>query len=107
VRVAEARRTAALAEYEKAIQNAFREVEDALTGVAHLREQLAADEAVVTAERRRLELSTLRYEGGVASYSDVLDAQRFLFSAELTAVQTRSTLLNATVQLYKALGGGW
>ena len=107
VRVAEARRTAALAGYEKAIQTAFREVDDALASIARLREQLAADEAVVTAERRRLELSTLRYEGGVASYSDVLDAQRFLFSAELTAVQTRNAQLNATVQLYKALGGGW
>ncbi len=107
VRAAQARRTGALAEYEKAIQNAFREVDDALVGLARLREQLAADEAVVTAERRRLELSTLRYEGGVASYSDVLDAQRFLFSAELTAVQTRNALLNTTVQLYKALGGGW
>lgn len=107
VRAAEARRKAAVAEYEKAIQNGFREVEDALAGLARLREQLAADEAVVAAERRRLELSTLRYEGGVASYSDVLDAQRFLFNAELTAVQTRNALLNAGVQLYKALGGGW
>ena len=107
VRVAEAQRAAALASYEKAIRTAFREVDDALASISHIREQLVADEAVVTAERRRLELSTLRYEGGVASYSDVLDAQRFLFSAELTAVQTRNALLAATVQLYRALGGGW
>ena len=59
------------------------------------------------AESRRLELSQMRYEGGVSDYSDVLDAQRYLFSAQLTAVQTRNSLLNATVQLYKALGGGW
>ena len=107
VRVAEAQRKGALASYEKAIQTAFRDTDDALVSIARIREQLVADESVVTAEQRRLELSTLRYEGGVASYSDVLDAQRFLFSAELTAVQTRSALLNATVQLYKALGGGW
>ncbi len=107
VRVAEAQRKGALADYEKAIQNAFREVDDALAGVRHLREQLAADEESVRAEKRRLELSRLRYEGGVASYSDVLDAQRYLFNAELTAVQTRNDLLNAVVQLYKALGGGW
>ena len=107
VRVAEAKRKGALASYEKAIQTAFREVDDALVSIARIREQLVADEAVVTAEQRRLELSTLRYEGGVASYSDVLDAQRYLFSAELTAVQTRNALLAATVQLYKALGGGW
>jgi len=107
VRVAEAQRKGALAEYEKAIQNAFRDVEDALVSIARTREQLAADEAVVKAERRRLELADLRYEGGVASYSDVLDAQRFLFSAELTAVQSRNAVLAATVQLYKAVGGGW
>lgn len=107
VRAAEAGRKAALANYEKAIQNAFREVDDALVGIARYREQLAADTEVVEAERRRLELSTLRYEGGVASYSDVLDAQRFLFNAELTAVQTRNNFLSTMVQLYRALGGGW
>jgi multidrug efflux system outer membrane protein len=106
VRVAEARQRAALATYEQAIQNAFREVNDALTGIQRIREQREADEQVVAAERRRLELGYLRYEGGVASYSDVLDAQRFLFNAELAAVQTRNDLLAAHVQLYKALGGG-
>ena len=70
------------------------------------REQLAEDEEVVQSEQKRLELAQLRYEGGVASYSDVLDAQRYLFSAQLSAVQTRNNLLNASVQLYKSLGGG-
>lgn len=107
VKAAKARRDAALANYEKTIVIAFREVDDALVSIARLKEQLVADEAVVTAEQRRLEISSLRYEGGVSSYSDVLDAQRFLFSAELTAVQTRNAVLAATVQLYKALGGGW
>ena len=107
VRVAEAQRKIALADYEKAIQNAFREVDDALAGVRYLCQQLAADEETLQAESRRLELAQMRYEGGVASYSDVLDAQRYQFNAELTAVQTRNDLLNATVQLFEALGGGW
>jgi multidrug efflux system outer membrane protein len=106
VRAAQARRDGAVAAYQQAIYQAFREVEDALAGLRHLREQLEADEKVVGAERRRLDLASLRYEGGVASYSDVLDAQRFLFNAELNAIQTRAQLLNASVQLYKALGGG-
>ena len=107
VRVAQAQQKIALADYEKAIQNAFREVNDALAGVRFIREKLAADEETVQAESRRLELARMRYDGGVASYSDVLDAQRYLFSAQLTAVQSRNDLLNASVQLYKALGGGW
>jgi outer membrane protein, multidrug efflux system len=106
VQVASARQQMALAAYEQSILNAFREVDDALTAITHLREQLAADEANVEAEQRRFELSRLRYEEGIASYSDLLDAQRFLFSAELSAVQTRNELLAATAQLYKALGGG-
>lgn len=106
VRAAGARQQQALAEYEKAIQTAFREVNDALAGITYYREQLTADEEVVQAEQKRLELAQLRYEGGVASYSDVLDAQRYLFSAQLSAVQTRNNLLNASVQLYKSLGGG-
>jgi len=107
VQVANARQRGALAAYEQAIRNSFREVDDALISIQRLREQLAADEDNVVAEQRRLELSELRYDGGIASYSDLLDAQRFLFSAELNAVQTRSDLLAATAQLYKALGGGW
>ena len=107
VRVAEAQQKEALADYEKAVQTAFREVADALAGVKYLRQQLAADEETLQAETKRLDLSQARYEGGVSDYSDMLDAQRYQFSAELTAVQTRNDLLNATVQLYKALGGGW
>ncbi len=107
VQVAKARQQAALAVYEQAIQNAFREVDDALISIIKLRERLAADEANVKAEQRRLQLSEWRYEEGIASYSDVMDAQRFLFSAQLGAVQTRNDLLAATSQLYKALGGGW
>jgi multidrug efflux system outer membrane protein len=107
VRTARAREVAALVGYEQAIQSAFREVEDALVSVRWLRKQLAAEEAAVRAEQRRLALSRLRYEAGVASFSDVLDAERFLFSAELSAVQTRADVLVAVAQLYRALGGGW
>lgn len=107
VQTAQARQREALAAYEQAIQNAFREVDDGLVSVVKLRDQLAADEAAVRAERKRLELSRLRYDGGVASYSDVLDAERFLFNAELQVIQTQGDLLTAGAQLYKALGGGW
>jgi outer membrane protein, multidrug efflux system len=107
VRIAQAERQAALAQYEQTIQNAFREVEDGLVSISGLREQVKAEEAGVNAERRRLELSRMRYENGVSSYSDVLDAERFLFNAELSLVQTRAQLLATYAQLYKALGGGW
>ena len=107
VQVARAQHVAALLQYEQAIQNAFREVDDALVSVQKLREQLAADEADVAAERQRLELSLLRYNGGVTDYSEVLDAQRSLFATELNTVQTRRDVLAAITQLYKALGGGW
>jgi len=107
VEVARAVRAEALVNYERAIQSAFREVEDSLVSTHKLAEQLAAQEKTVAAERGRLELSTLRYEGGVSSYSDVLDAQRSLFGAELILAQLRSVRLVAIAQLYRALGGGW
>lgn len=100
-------REEALVTYERSIQSAFREVEDALISAQKLAEQLAAQEQTVAAERSRLDLSLLRYEGGVASYSDVLDAQRSLFSAELILAQLRGVRLAAISQLYRALGGGW
>lgn len=103
---AEARRQAALAEYHRTIYQAFREVNDGLIALRTLREQLEADELRAQAEHRRLQLSLLRYEEGVASYSDVLDAERFLFNAQLEAVQTQADLLIALAQLHKALGGG-
>ena len=107
VQVAEARKSELLAAYELAIQNAFREVEDALVSITKLREQISVGEANVAAERRRLVLSLDRYENGVSSYLEVLDAERSLFSAELGLAQYRGDLLAARAQLYKALGGGW
>lgn len=104
---AKAGREIAVAQYEKAIQTAFREVADALAGQGTLDEQLRAQQAQAVAEQERLRLSTLRYDTGVASYLDLLDAQRSLFTLEQAVVQVRLTKLQNQVQLYKALGGGW
>ncbi len=100
-------RDIAIAQYEKAIQVAFREVADALAGRATLVDQLQAQRAVAAAESARLKLSDLRYTNGVASYLDLLDAQRSLFAAQQALVQTRLAQLQSQVNLYKALGGGW
>ena len=104
---ANAARDIAVAQYEKAIQTAFREVADALAGRATLADQLQAQRAVAQAESARLRLSNLRYSNGVASYLDLLDAQRSLFAAQQALVQTRLAQLQSQVSLYKALGGGW
>lgn len=100
-------RDIAIAQYEKAIQTAFREVADALAGRATLGEQLAAQEAQALAETDRFRLAELRYRNGVASYLDVLDAQRSLFATQQALAQTRLAQQQNQVALYKALGGGW
>ncbi len=100
-------REIAVAQYEKAIQSAFREVADALAGRATFEDQLRAQRNVAEAEAVRFRLSELRYANGVASYLDLLDAQRSLFTAQQALVQTRLQQLQNRVQLYKALGGGW
>jgi NodT family efflux transporter outer membrane factor (OMF) lipoprotein len=104
---ASASRDIALAQYEKAIQAAFREVADALAGRATFEEQLGALRNVAEAEAVRYRLSELRYNAGVASYLDLLDAQRALFAARQAVVLTRLQQLQNQVLLYKALGGGW
>ncbi|MGV3499831.1 MAG: efflux transporter outer membrane subunit [Hydrogenophaga sp.] len=104
---AEATRDIAIAQYEKAIQTAFREVADALAGRATLADQLQALRDQVTAETDRLRLAELRYRSGVASFLDVLDAQRSLFAAQQAEAQTRLALQQNRVALYAALGGGW
>jgi multidrug efflux system outer membrane protein len=104
--VAQASRDIAVAQYEKAIQVAFREVSDALAGQATYSEQLRAQIAQADAEAARFKLSDLRYKNGVASYLDLLDAQRSLFVAQQAIVQTRLAQLQNQVTLYKVLGGG-
>ena len=102
-----AARDIAVAQYEKAIQTAFREVADALASRTTLAEQLRAQQAQANAEAIRFKLSDLRYQNGVANYLDLLDAQRSLFASRQAVVQTRLAQLQAQVTLYKALGGGW
>ena len=104
---ARAGREIAVAQYEKTIQTAFREVADALALRATLADELRAIEAQAHAEAVRLSLSDLRYRNGVSSYLDLLDAQRSLFAARQQVVQTRLAQLQAQVALYQALGGGW
>ena len=104
---AKAARDAAVAQYEKAVQTAFREVADALAGRATLGEQLAALQAQAEAERDRFRLADLRYRNGIATYLDLLDSQRSLFSVEQALAQTQLAQRANEVQLYKALGGGW
>lgn len=103
---AQASRGIAIAQYEKAIQTAFREVSDALAGQATLGEQAQAQQLQAEAESARLQLADLRYRNGVSSYLDLLDAQRSLFAAQQAVVQVRLAQLQNQVSLYKALGGG-
>jgi len=103
---AKAGRDIAVAQYERTIQAAFREVSDALAGQATFGEQLRAQRAVADAEAERFKLSDLRYRSGAASYLDLLDAQRSLFSAQQAAVQANLQRLQNQVTLYRVLGGG-
>jgi len=105
--VARARDNIAVAQYEKSIQQAFREVSDALAGEATYTAQLQALQALEASSARTLELSNLRYTGGVDSYLQVQNAQVDSFDAQLAVVQTALASLVNRVQLYKALGGGW
>jgi multidrug efflux system outer membrane protein len=106
-REAEARAEQAAAAYEKAVQTAWREVADAL-GNTHIAAQAEADiEARLQSAREALRFSRIRYEAGYSAYLEVLDAQRTLNAAELTAIQNRQSRLAYSVDLMKALGGGW
>ncbi len=107
---AEAQRTRteqALLNYEATLQQAFREVEDALVAVRTFREEHAARQRQVVAARNAARLSRARYDGGVVDYLEVLDSERSLFGSELDESATLQQSLSAIVQLYKALGGGW
>lgn len=106
VAAARANREVAVAQYEKVVQTAFREVADALAGRATLDEQLRAQEAQAAAEATRLELVELSFRNGAASTLDLLDAQRATFAAQQAALQVRLAQLQNQVQLYKVLGGG-
>ena len=107
VRFEQAQQELALAQYEQTIQTAFREVSDALVERRKVKEIRTQQELLVATLRDRSRLAYIRYEGGVDSLLNALDADRELFDAELILTQTRRNELLALVQLYKALGGGW
>ncbi len=103
--LANARKVIAVAEYEKTIQQAFREVADLLSARDKLAEQLAAQQANAEAQNHLLRLVEARYQAGIVSHLEVLDAQRQAFAAEQGELQVRRAWLSAATQLYKALAG--
>ncbi len=105
--VAKVQRDIDVANYEKAIQTAFREVSDALAERNTLGRQLQAQQALVDASADSYRLSQARFERGVDSYLGALDAQRTLYGAEQTLISTRLSRFTNLVTFYKALGGGW
>lgn len=104
---ASAKQKQALASYEGAIQGAFREVNDALVNLRQYTERETALKQGMVAAKKALEVSENRYKSGYAAYLDVLDAQRVYNDTSLTYVQSRQARLVATIDLFKALGGGW
>jgi multidrug efflux system outer membrane protein len=96
----------AVAQYEKAIQGAFREVADALAARASWERQLQAQTALAQADNERLTLTRLRLENGAASQLDWLDAQRTAFASQQGLIAAQLAVLQTQVALYKALGGG-
>ncbi|MCX7154571.1 MAG: efflux transporter outer membrane subunit [Proteobacteria bacterium] len=107
VEVAEAQQQQSLFAYQKTVQNAFREVNDALIDIDRTRAQLAAQRLQVQSLQVYADTARLRYDNGYTSYIEVLDAERSLFNAQLQYTQTQQTQLQASINLYKAMGGGW
>ena len=107
VKQAEAFQQQTFFQYLQTVQNAFREVEDALVGTVKGRERLASQGRQVDALKNYARVARLQYEGGTASYFQVLDADRSLFSAQLSYVETQSSIFTSLINIYKALGGGW
>jgi len=107
VKFAKAQQQLALIQYQQTIQNSFREVSDALVQYRKVKEIRVQQALLVDTLRDRSRLAYLRYEGGVDSLLNALDADRELFNAELDLTQTKRNELLSLVQLYKALGGGW
>ncbi|MDR2871071.1 MAG: efflux transporter outer membrane subunit [Xanthomonadaceae bacterium] len=106
LKLSQVQRDMAVANYEKTVQSAFRDVSDALSAHRWLTEQLAIAKTALDAQSERARLSQLRYDNGAAAFLEVLDAQRDLLIAQQQLVQVRSALLNSRISLYSALGGG-
>lgn len=102
-----ARRDIALAQYDRTVQSAFKDVADALVARQTWTEQAQAQRAQTEAEAARLRLSTLRYESGVASQLDLLDAQRALFASQQNLITAQLARQQAHIAVYRSLGGGW
>jgi multidrug efflux system outer membrane protein len=96
-----------VAQYQKTVRNAFREVSDSLIAYQRSREFRARQEENTLAHRSATELANTRYTGGVTSYLEVLYNEQELFSSELTLAQARLNELLSVVYLYRSLGGGW
>jgi len=107
VRLAEAQRQTALLVYQQTIQGAFRSVSDALVAYRKTQEFRAQQELLFQSAEESARLSQMRYSGGVTGYLEVLTNETNAFSAELGLAQARLNELQALVQLYEALGGGW
>ena len=104
---AEARAQEAVVRYQQTVQQALRDVSDALVEHRKRREARREQENLVQVLRNATGLSNVRYDGGVTSYLEVLDNERQLFAAELDLARTQRDELLAVVRLYRALGGGW
>lgn len=107
VRFTQAQRDVFVVNYQRTVQNAFREVSDSLIAHRKVKEVRTERQLLVTALQDRVRLAYLRYNGGVSNLLEALDADRSLFDAELSLAQARRDELLSVVQLYKALGGGW
>jgi multidrug efflux system outer membrane protein len=105
--VAKIEKLAAAAKYEKAIQTAFQEVSDGLTARSLFEDQIAAQIALVKADQSSYTLAEARYRHGIASYLTALDAQRSLYAAQQSLIQSRLARLTNLVALFENLGGGW
>jgi outer membrane protein, multidrug efflux system len=104
---AEAAQSSALLNYQLSIRNAFADVDNALVANQKLQEQLAAQVKLVAALKQYTELARMQYDGGYTSYSTVLQAEQALFPAELNLASIRAQVFGSSVNLYKAMGGGW
>ena len=107
VQAAEAGQQQALFSYQKAIQQSFREVNDALVDQDRTRVQLEAQKRQVDSLKEYADTARLRYDNGYTSFIEVLDAERSLFNAQLQFTQSQQVRFQAMINLYKAMGGGW
>lgn len=107
VKATEAAREQALFSYRQVIQNAFREVDDALLDRRKSAQRLEALSRQLKALRNYARLARMRYDEGVTSYLEVLDAERSLFTVELSQVSARSALCRSLIEIYRSMGGGW